>query len=355
MYTHCIIGAGATGLILLLLLAESKVPLESILIIDPYFDGGDLARKWSSVLSNTPWSATYSSLQKALPSYILPPTPWPLDKPTPVSEIARLLREIAKPLFHKVKMVQGYVTSATYQRDWSVEIKRESVKSSIHTRQLYCTIGSEPKLLDLPIPTIPLEIALDPNRLRQYIQPADKIILFGTSHSGVLALKNAIDCSGQVIAIYKGSKPFIFARDGEYDGLKLDGATYADDFLKGTPLVTLISNTNTSALIRETRSAQWVVYATGFEQRTIPITVNGETKLCSNYSATTGEIKDCPNAWGFGIAFPSQAPDGTPLSAVGTSSDSQVSTRHLTIHFDVGISSFIEHIQQQLPIILKDT
>ena len=328
MYTHCIVGAGATGLILLLLLAESKIPLESILIIDPYFDGGDLARKWSSVLSNTPWSATYLSLQKALPSCIFPETSWPLDKPTRVCEIARLLRQLAKPLLQTVKMIQGYVTSASYRTSWSVEIKRESAKSLINTKNIYFTIGSEPKLMDLPIPTIPLEIALDPNRLRQYIQPADKIILFGTSHSGVLALKNIVDCSGQVVAIYKGSNPFVFARDGNYIGLKLDGAMYADDFLKGNPSVTLISNTNTSALIRETRLAQWVVYTTGFEQRIIPITVNGETKLYSNYSATTGEITDCPNAWGFGIAFPSQAPDG--------------------IHFDVGISSFIEHIQRQL-------
>jgi len=335
MYTHCIVGAGATGLILLLLLAESKIPLESILIIDPYFDGGDLSRKWSSVLSNTPWSATYSSLQKALPSCIFPKISWPLDKPTPVCEIARLLRELAKPLFHTVKMIQGYVTSASYRTSWSVEIKHESAKSLINTKNIYFTIGSEPKLMDLPIPTIPLEVALDPNRLRQYIQPADKIVLFGTSHSGVLALKNIVDCSGQIVAIYKGSTPFLFARDGNYDGLKLDGAMYADDFLKENSSVTLISNTNTTALIRETHSAQWVVYATGFEQRILPISVNGETKLYSKYSATTGEITDCPNAWGFGIAFPSQAPDG--------------------IHFDVGISSFIEHIQRQLSIILKDT
>jgi hypothetical protein len=37
-----------------------------------------------------------------------------------------------------------------------------------------------------------------------------------------------------------------------------------------------------------------------------------------------------PNAWGFGIAYPSQAPDG--------------------IHFDVGVASFIEHISNNINI-----
>jgi hypothetical protein len=47
-YDVCIIGFGAAGM-----LALSLLPTLNICIIDPYFDGGDLFRKWHSVESNT--------------------------------------------------------------------------------------------------------------------------------------------------------------------------------------------------------------------------------------------------------------------------------------------------------------
>lgn len=338
MYTHCIVGAGVSGLILLLLLAEADVPLESIILIDPYFDGGDLANKWSTVLSNTPWSVTYNSLKQYLPKSFIPAwaSALPLDKPTTVFEISRLIREMATQRFSSIKMVQGLVKKAVYDTNWSVHIQKDTVAEIIQSSKVYFTFGSTPKQLDLSIPTIPLEVALDVHRLRQYIQPKDKIIVFGTAHSGVLVLKNMADCNAQTVGIYRGVKPFVYARDGAYDGIKLDGAVYADEITEGKyPTIKLVQMANISDIIRETRSATWCVYATGFEQRnTIYVEVNGECKDLRKYSATSGMLTDCPNAWGFGIAYPSQAPDG--------------------IHFDVGVSSFLEHIHRQL-IILKDT
>lgn len=336
MYSHCIVGAGVSGLILLLLLAETGIPLDSIVVIDPYFDGGDLARKWSTVISNTAWSKTYTSLKENLPNTSIPP--WahelPMGTPTPVIQIARLLREMAKPLFNSIQMIQGLVKEAKSDGTfWRITLQKGQLIEAIN---IYFTFGSEPSQMDLPIPTIPLETALNTSILSQTVQSTDKVIVFGTAHSGTLILKKLADLNIKAVGIYRGEKPFLFARDGVYTGIKLDAEKYADEILQGNyPTIKLINSANISDIIRETYRATWCIYATGFERRTtIRLEVNGEEKNLGNYSATTGKLTDCPNAWGFGIAYPSQAPDG--------------------INFDVGVSSFIEYIAKQL-INLKNT
>jgi hypothetical protein len=336
MYSHCIVGAGVSGLILLLLLAETGIPLDTIVVIDPYFDGGDLARKWSTVISNTPWSKTYTSLKDKFSSIPMPV--WaqelPMETPTSVLQIARLLREMARPLFNSIRMIQGLVKEAKYDTTfWTIQTQKGQ---NIETTNIYFTFGSDPSDLDLPIPTIPLEVALNAPVLASYIQPTDTIIVFGTAHSGTLILKNLADLRARAVGIYRGEKPFHFARDGVYTGIKMDAEQYADEILEGKyPTIKLVNSANISDIIRETRKATWCIYATGFERRSIiRLKVNGEEKDLGKYSATTGKLTECPNAWGFGIAYPSQAPDG--------------------IHFDVGVSSFIEHIAKQL-INLKNT
>jgi hypothetical protein len=324
MYSHCIVGAGVSGLILLLLLAEAGIPLDSIIVIDPYFDGGDLARKWSTVNSNTPWSKTYTSLKQYLPNTPIPSWAQELsmEAPTPVFQIARIVREMARPLFNSIQTVQGIVKEAKYSTYWTIHPQKGL---AIQANNIYFTFGSEPTQMDLPIPTIPLEIALNAQSLAQTIQAKDKVIVFGTAHSGTLILKSLGDLCTKTVGIYRGQKPFLFARDGVYTGIKMDAEKYADEILQGKyPTIKLINSTNVSELIRETFTATWCIYATGFEQRdTIRLEVNGEEKNLGNYSAITGNLSDCPNAWGFGIAYPSQAPDG--------------------IHFDVGVSSFIDY------------
>jgi hypothetical protein len=336
MYSHCIIGSGTAGLLLLLLLAEKGINLQSIVIIDPYFDGGDLRRKWAQVISNTPWSKTYEILKNSLPSLKMPlwANELPLDQITPLSQIIGLIHELALPILSKIRCIQGTVKrlESSDSTPWEVQILRESEIIKIHSTNIYLTVGAEQKRLDLSVPSIPLEIALDSARLRHYIKPTDRVILFGTAHSGTLILKNLADLSIQTTAVYRSAQPFLFARDNVYDGIKADAAVYADDITNGKyPTLNLVPATLISSVFRETRSANWAIYATGFEPRnTIEIYVNGNKKSAVQYSPITGKITDCPNAWGFGIAYPSQAPDG--------------------IHFDVGVTSFIEHINSALSL-----
>ncbi len=61
--------------------------------------------------------------------------------------------------------------------------------------------------------------------------------------------------------------------------------------------------------------------------------VNGDVGCnYTSYRGQTGEIPGIPSAWGFGLAYPSQAPDG--------------------VHWDVGIAPFVEHMKTQIAKIL---
>ena len=324
----CIIGAGAAGLITLILLS-AHIPPEKIVIIDPYFDGGDLQRKWPAVRSNTIWKATLTAFGQG----VQPPS-WANDfdpeAPTTLSTIARLIREIAAPYLAKAKQIQCFVRRA----NWDSASSRwliETGNSKIIAQSLIVAVGGEPKNLDLPIPSIPLEIALDSRRLKDYIRPGETVAVFGTRHSGVLALKSILDCSANAIGIYKGSKPFIWARDGEYDGLKQDAAKFADDFIGSSAPsnLRLLPLDDVSGLVRATRGASWVIYAMGFMSRDdITYSIDGTIINDFSYDGRTGKLQQLPNAWGFGLAYPSQAPDGE--------------------HWDVGIGPFVEHIKRQM-------
>ena len=65
LHKIALIGCGVSGTILLLKLLESVQP-EDICVIDPAFDGGDLARHWSEVNSNTTWGQFLDATDKLI-------------------------------------------------------------------------------------------------------------------------------------------------------------------------------------------------------------------------------------------------------------------------------------------------
>jgi glycine/D-amino acid oxidase-like deaminating enzyme len=326
----CILGAGTAGLLLLLLLRQN-IPPSRITIMDPYVDGGDLIRRWHMVISNTPLRAATEALQRhgiSLPPWVLALDP---DQPTPLSLLGRLLLDLARPALQEITVIQSTALSANYNSSttlWEVSY----TGGTLQAKTIVLATGGQPKTLGLPIPSIPLEVALDTSRLRSYLRPGQRVAVFGTRHSGTLVLRNCLDCSGTVTGIYKGPTPFQFARDGDYDGLKLDAASIADTYLSTIPAsLSLVPFENTAALIKATRTADWVVYATGFQRAAIPLTIDSVPSPV-NYDGKTGVIHGMPRAWGFGLAFPSQAPDG--------------------IHWDVGVAAFLDHIAQQVSAIV---
>jgi hypothetical protein len=328
----CVIGAGASGLLLILLLTQKG--FTDIVCIDPYFDCGALARSWPSVVSNTPWSATLESIRSHLPTLPIPAWATTIlpDSTTEISLIAKLIRQLAAPILPRLQLIQSRAT----QLSWDSTTKKWNILTGSKTvvaDKICLAQGSQPKTLDFSIPSIPLDVALDKTRLSSYVDSTtQKVLVLGTQHSGSIVIKNLVDCSAQSItAVYKGSSIFRFARDGDYDGIKRESAAFADNVLKGAyPTINFVSSDNLPELVREARTADWVVYAIGFERTDIQIVVDG-VHTNPVYEGTTGKLS-CPNAWGFGIAYPSQAPDG--------------------IHWDVGISSFLDHMNRQLDFII---
>lgn len=328
----CIVGAGITGLSLLLLLQEANVNLSKVVIIDPHFDGGDLARLWTSVQSNTPWSKTVNALRVACPSLEILATEHEPTVTTKLVDIAHLIRRLSLPLLKRVRQIQGYATKADYNSEWIVQVESAGKTHEIRSKKIILAEGGEPKKMDLPISSIPLEIALDFSRLQNYVKSGDKIIVFGTMHSGTLVIRNLVSAGAKVTAFYNTPKPFYWARDEVYDGIKEEAAEIADDILAGKISVELVPVQDSSKLIRSSYNADWVVYAMGFTPRNIlQISVEGIVKS-KEYNGTTGQMT-VPAAWGFGTAYPNRAPDG--------------------VHWDVSVAAFLEHMKLQIPTILN--
>ena len=312
---------------MLLLLQESGTDLSKVVIVDPHFDGGDLARKWGAVQSNTPLSKSVNAIKAVCPTFVCPED---LTKTSPLIDIIHLLRSSLTSL-KKIQMIQGTATSANYSSDpqrWTIQIGAKEILA----KRLILATGSEPKALDLPIPSIPLEIALDANRLKHYIKPGTNALVFGTLHSGTIVIRNLVECGAKVTALYKSPQPFYWDRDGAYDGIKEEAAQIADDIVSGKLSVDLVPIQDTSKVIRCSINADWVVYAIGFEARNaVRLSVDEVNKSGVNYNKHTGAL-EVPAAWGFGIAYPNSAPDG--------------------LHFDVSVAAFLEHMKPQIPSIL---
>ena len=321
-----IVGGGAAGLLFLWHLQTSQgVQPNEVVIVDPHHDGGDLQRRWSTVRSNTIWSQTLAVFN--LPDV---PSAWKeIDpsQPTFLQHSISLLRHMTRDFMSQCEVVHGFVDQIEKQADgklWSVTL---TDKSNYIVPIVILAHGSESKQLQLPIPSIPLECALSKERLETYVTKNSRVLLFGTSHSGTLIMRNLHELGVHTTAFYNTTKPFYFARDGEYDGIKQDSAEIADAITANTyPKLQINHITDTAQVIKASRKADWVIYAIGFKSRT-------NIKVNLTYDGKTGAITESPGLWGFGIAFPNRADDD--------------------INWDVSIPSFSSHIQKQMPTILK--
>ena len=327
MYDITIIGCGITGMLVLAILQQHNFDLSKVCIIDPYFDGGNLLRSWGHVVSNTPLEKTINALKLINPEYSLHERFASYDntKTTPLWVLVQMIKDIVQPLLKQVDKIESNVTSIKYDSTYIIETTDKTIESKL----IICCQGSEAKKLKCDIPIIPLHIALDSSKLQNYISLGQKVLLFGTAHSGCLILENLNKLNIQTTAVHKAKSPFLFAKNGEYDGVKEEAERIATDILENKHTnLTLLHVTEIDKIIKASKTADWVVYSIGFETKQIQANFD-----ISKYDSTNGKIKDVERAYGFGIAYPSAAPD--------------------SIHVDVGILSFVEHIQKQIEDIKK--
>ena len=320
-----IIGFGITGMLTLAILQENIT--HNICIIDPYFDGGALLREYGDVLSNTPLQKTIDALKRIKSNYVLPQeyASYDVNKITPLHVIAHIIKDFTKSYLLKTTIYETKVSSLQYDSGWKIQTEDGNTIES--TIVFFCQ-GAKAKQLKCNIPSIPLHIALDKNALKKYVKKTEQVIVFGTSHSGTLVLENLEQLSIQTTAIHKNKYPFLFAKDGEYDGIKEEAERIASSILNNEyKNIKLLHVSIIDEIIKATKQCDWIIYAIGFE--TLEIHNIDITK----YDTKTGKILGQQNAYGFGIGYPSLAPDN--------------------LHVDVGVYSFVEHIQAQIPDILK--
>lgn len=324
MYDITLIGYGIAHMSLLL--ALSNKPLK-VCVVDPFFDGGDLRRHWSAIHSNTTWQQFLDAVHPFISTFKYNALSV-LHDPSKTVQLGELVAQyqavVASSSPHFIK-----VYDTVQKADWTVDHWQLTCSGgqTIKSKVISYSPGADPRRLNFQCPILTLEIVLS-DRISTVIRPSDHIVVFGLSHSGTLAAAAAARLGAKVSAVYKGSEPFKFARDGHYDGIKQESATIADSIIAGNLAVDLIPADDHIKVCNAIMSATWVIYAVGFEGRkTVQFAVDGEPITHLTYDPTNGRLRGLKEAvaYGFGIAWPnSNVVDG------------------LT-YYDVSLSAFLTH------------
>lgn len=330
MYDLILIGYGIAHMSLLLALSGHTNTL-NVCIIDPYFDGGDLSRHWYNVKSNTTWQQfldavrPYCSIHKmrALESQMSAEITVHLG--TLVHAYESVVR--AAIGFH-IERIYGTATIADYTNGiWTVSTEKQQLTG----RRISFAPGATPKRLSYPVPQLTLESVLSPG-LELRVRRGDRVVVFGLSHSGTLALDALLRCGAVVVGVYNTPSPFQYARDGVYGGIKQDSAVIADRILANNEC--LLMRAEDTDLLKVLMTANWVVYATGFEPRSITFNVNG-TIVEPTYDSETGAA-NMPAASFWGIAYPN-------------SSQYEGAT-----YYDVSLAAFLAHCEKNVSRLLDE-
>jgi hypothetical protein len=331
-----IVGCGTSGILVILELIRQGISPKQIVVIDPYFDGGSLLRKWGSIQSNTRWDQIrdcmihYSSANEPIEALNQKYT---AEQTVLLSDLGWLLHQAILPYLSHIQTHIECCTTVFYENSKPVlQIEDQSILCDL---VFFCQ-GGKQKTVDCGKPTIPIEIALDPVLLKRYIKPGQIVSVFGTAHSGTLVMKHLLECGANVIGFHKSSSPFLFARDGHYDGIKQESEEIADRILaKKYENIQLFSTQNLKNIIQSVSKSAWIVSCSGFDISPIQLKdENGSLVDSSKYSPQTGQIYK--SIYGFGLAYPG------------------VTEMNTKIYKDISIPSFVQQIQRCLPEILKN-
>lgn len=305
-FKYAIVGFGPAGIFTFALLPTDV--LSDTLVIDPTCLGGDLATSYGGIMANITKADIVHAFKK-IPrwsnnEFALLKQYADTDCPK-LEDVCKQMRACIQPDLLLAHVHTSYVTELVQVNDgWQLR----SANTTWEAEKVIICTGAKPKVMDLPIPSIPLPIALCKERLKQYVTPSSNIVVFGTAHSGTLVLKNLNELGCKyVTGIYKGEKAFTYARDGDLHGIKQESAHIADEIVGnawGDCTPNLISYKEFSTVYRHVHSASLAIYSIGFEPVYPKCTGLDGSLLVLTHNAETGEFVGLPNLWGFGIAFP---------------------------------------------------
>ena len=336
-----IIGAGPAGITTIGLLLDLGVQGKDITWVDPDFGVGRIGQLYSSIPSNTK-TKLFVEFINACKVFQECDSP-ALEKlyqynpeiEYPLHIIIDPLKDITTHLMSKVNVLRTRLQSLNFQENvWGVGV----TDSQFTSEHVVLATGSHPYSLDYSCNhEIPLDMALNKERLAQEVTSEDSIAVVGGAHSAVLILKFLSELNvKRIINFYKS--PIRYAVDmGDWilyneSGLGGIAAQWAQNVLEKSPPANLVRIYNCAeSLDAWLPICNKIIYAVGFERNTLPV-IPENAKL--EYDSTTGII--APRLFGIGIAFPETYTD--PLG---------------NVEYRIGLSQFMEYAQRVIPQWMK--
>lgn len=340
-HTFAVIGAGPAGIAAVGKLIDHGVAPEQIAWIDPEFRVGDFGTKWQNVSSNTRVKLFHKFYQASDAfQFATAPQHFEIHQTNP--DETCLLKLAAEPLqwiTDKLKQsVKTFTEKAIHfelsERTWNITLEN----STIRAKNVILATGAEPKSLSFSeIKEIPLEIALDPEKLNSVCDKGDTVAVFGSSHSAIIIVQSLLEKTSinKIVNFYLEPLRYAVYFDDwilfDDTGLKGKTAEWArkniDGMLPGKLERVLSHSDNIKNVLPQCNKA---IYATGFQKR--HVTVKGLNSL--EYNPRNGII--APGLFGVGIAFPEAKHD-----------------RYGTLEYRVGLWKFMEYLQNVIPVWLK--
>ena len=328
-YSYGIVGFGIAGQLIVLELMKRGISAREICICDEFFLGGALVTQYGTVLSNTPWWKTRKALAEypAWSAEILEEGDklYKENDCMPLQDIGRFCLKVAMRSCQGAEKITTKVTDVSLEPEnklWTVT----HTFGSFRCKYLCLAQGGTEKQLNLDLPQIPLQIALDKYLLsKQVSAEKDVIAVFGLSHSGTICLQHLQDLGVRAIGVYNTKEPFSFARDGDPNGIKEASEKIADSILAGSfKNLKLVSYNDALELYKSLNKCTKIISCIGFKAREI-----GCRAL--TYEPETGSLHVGPNCYGYGIAFP------------------KISEYNGTRYPEVSVLAFQEQIRNTLP------
>lgn len=341
-YTWTIIGAGPSGIAAIGKLIDQGIAPKDIAWIDSCFSVGDFGTIWREVPSNTTVKLFLHFLRAAKSfNYKNCPIDFEINHANPLETcylelMAKPLQWVTDHLKEKVNSMKGIAENLSLQnRIWHITLKGNEL---IHSKNVILAIGAEPKNLAFNTPAmIPLQHALNMQKLSSHVNSNETIAVFGSSHSAVLALRNLVEHRvKKIINFYLEPLRYAVYLDNwilfDDTGLKGTTADWAREHIDGTLPANLERHySNRENIEHILPQCDKVIYAVGFERRALPI-IQDSGHL--DYVNECGII--APGLFGIGIAFPQAKTNPIGL-----------------LEYRVGLWKFMEYLNEILPIWLK--
>ncbi len=339
-FAWTVIGAGPAGIAAVGKLLDQGIAPDDIAWIDPAFGAGDLGGKWRSVSSNTRVALFLSYLNGCSAFRFSAAPPMPLREVDPeetcaLALIADPLVWITQQLRERVSAIQTTATALFLERrQWRIETQQQELNS----KNMILAVGAVPRRLSHPhLDEIPVEVALDPEKLAGEPLEDATVAVFGSSHSSMIALPHLLRHPvKKVINFYRSPLRYAVYLDDwilfDDSGLKGRAADWARENIDGVFPDRLERCWVAGSDFEEKLAAcDRVVYTIGFERRILP-----ETKQWGqlNYNPNNGIL--APGLFGLGIAFPARGTD-----------------RYGYVEDRVGLKKFMDHLESVLPLWLR--